>query len=113
MASGLSTRAAIGSPHRRPPPVISASAGLQIGRDRPACAAAEARIPPRSSFRMPSARNTKAAGNADKRSHATPGLDARETTRAGLDREGVTGLADRQPTVGQQTAPANPTRDTN
>jgi hypothetical protein len=34
--------------------------------------------------------------HADQRSHATPGLDARETTKAGLDREGVTGLADRQ-----------------
>jgi hypothetical protein len=38
--------------------------------------------------------------HADKRSHATPGLDAREATNAGLDREGVTGLADRQPKVG-------------
>jgi hypothetical protein len=34
--------------------------------------------------------------HADERSHATPGLDARETTKAGLDRQGVTGLADRQ-----------------
>jgi hypothetical protein len=34
--------------------------------------------------------------HADKHSRATPGLDARETTKAGLDREGVTGLADRQ-----------------
>jgi hypothetical protein len=34
--------------------------------------------------------------HADKRSHASPGLDARGTTKAGLDQEGVTGLADRQ-----------------
>jgi hypothetical protein len=34
--------------------------------------------------------------HADKRNHATPGFDARDTTKAGLDREGVTGLAGRQ-----------------
>jgi hypothetical protein len=33
---------------------------------------------------------------ADKRRHATPGLDARGTTKPGLDRERDTGLAVRQ-----------------
>jgi hypothetical protein len=44
---------------------------------------------------------------ADKRSHPTPGLDARGTRKPGLDREGVTGLADRQ---GEGAARASPLR---
>jgi hypothetical protein len=62
-------------------------------------AAAETRIPTEKLVPYPVSEEHEGGQYADKRSHATPGLDARGTAKAGLDREGVTGLADRHERV--------------